>query len=73
VGLELGDLRWGVLAISQVERDSLLKSLEQLVERIARGEHAGELWDLGPVGALLVVDASGALRQYSRGQDVATG
>src|SRR4051812_39657690 len=44
--------------VSEIKRDPLLQRLEQLVEGVAGGEASGQLRYVGPVAAVLNVDAS---------------
>src|SRR5665811_2286063 len=51
--------------VGQIKLDSLLQGREQLVQAIAGSEAAGKLGHVGPVAALLDVDASGQFHSWT--------
>lgn len=45
--------------ISEIQRNALLKRLEKLIEGVARGKAAWQLWNISPVAAFLNMDTGG--------------
>lgn len=45
--------------VGEVERDALLQGLEELVQGVAGSEATGQLGHIGPIAAVLHMDAGG--------------